>query len=77
MAGLTTIEAETIPTDTLRSVIQRVAIDMPKEASNLILDDADNVRASLFVALDGEHIRDLDQAAEGEELLLMPPMAGG
>ena len=77
MAGMSQIDAVVESSDTLRSLIQRVGNDTPDAARALILDDAGDVRASLFVALDGEHVRDLDQSASGNELLLMPPMAGG
>lgn len=76
-AGKTGVEAETADGDTIRTVIERTAGALTSEARALILDDAGAVRASLFVAIDGEHTRDLDQAATANELLLMPPMAGG
>ncbi len=77
LADQSQIDTQLVSGESLRALIQRVAINISDEARKLILDDSGDVRASLFVALDGEHIRDLDQPAGGSELLLMPPMAGG
>lgn len=77
MAGQQEIDTEVRSGESIAVLIQRIAKALPAEASSLMLDDSGEVRSSLFIALNGEHTRDLQQAASGSELLLMPPMAGG
>lgn len=76
-AGQSMIEISPEQGESLGALIQRAAISLPDAARHLILTDDGGVRSSLFVALDGVHTRDLDQSATADELLLMPPMAGG
>jgi molybdopterin converting factor small subunit len=77
MAGMRELETDVLSGESIASLVQRIAIELPEEARRLILGKDDEVRNSLFIAVDGEHTRDLAQAASGFELLLMPPMAGG
>lgn len=77
MAGQAQIETEVVSGESLSALIQRIATGTSDEARQLMVTDNGEVRSSLFVAVDGEHVRDLDQPAKGSELLLMPPMAGG
>jgi len=76
-AGVSETEITPHDGESLSGVIQRAAANLPEAARALILTDAGDVRNSLFIALDGDHTRDLDQPATANELLLMPPMAGG
>ena len=76
-AGMSNLEIEASGDETLRDVIQSAAQKLPEAAKALITDESGDVRASLFIAVDGEHTRDLDQPATANELILMPPMAGG
>lgn len=71
------VEVDILESQTLTDVIQAAAQNLPDAARNLILNDDGSVRASLFIAADGEHTRDLAQPATATELTLMPPMAGG
>jgi len=63
--------------ESIHTLIQRLAHSLPDEAQHLLLADDGSVRPSLFVALDNTHLHNLDTPATGNELILMPPMAGG
>lgn len=76
-AGVSGVEVNTADGETLADVMERVAMGLPESARALMLDDAGDLRSSLFVAVDGVHTRDFSQPADGDEVLLMPPMAGG
>ena len=60
-------------------LIQQLASTFPAEAKSLLVSDDGSVRSSLFVAIDGQHLRDYTTIipTTAIEFMLMPPMAGG
>ncbi|NWK54365.1 MoaD/ThiS family protein [Verrucomicrobiaceae bacterium N1E253] len=64
---------------TVADLIQQICKRLPQEAQQLILHSDGSLRQSLFVAIDDNHLRDLNTLIppNTKELILMPPMAGG
>lgn len=78
VAGLQSEELATRPDMKLSAVIREIAVTKSPDVQRFLLDTDGAVRQSLFVALNGEHVRDFDQPiGDATEILLMPPMAGG
>ena len=78
-SGQHSIEIEVSGNNSIEMLIQQLASTLSAEASALLLSDDGSVRSSLFVAIDGKHLRDYTSIIpeDTRELMLMPPMAGG
>ncbi len=78
-SGQHSIEKEITENTSIEMLIQQLSSTLPAEASALLLSDDGSVRSSLFVAIDGKHLRDYTVTipTTTRELMLMPPMAGG
>ena len=78
VAGLTSEERDVSPETTIEELILEVAKSKPAGVSRFLTDGEGNVSKSLFVVVDDEHALDYNVKLKGaQELLLMPPMAGG
>lgn len=70
------VEPDALVTDVLKSI----ATDENDQFRELVLDNDGECGSTLFVAIDGEHIR-LDADATipdgAREMVVMPPIAGG
>ena len=70
------VVAGTVVTDLLKTL----AADDGEQFRRLVLDENGECGSTLFVALDGEHLR-LDAVAtipdSAREMVVMPPIAGG
>jgi molybdopterin converting factor small subunit len=64
---------------TVEALIVEIAQSLPPAAQELLLNADQTVRATFFVALDGEHLRDYSTTipTHAKEIMLLPPMAGG
>lgn len=78
-SGQHSIDKDISENTSIELLIQQLATTLPDESKALLLNDDDSVRVSLFVAIDGKHIRDYLTIipTTTHELMLMPPMAGG
>ena len=78
VAGLSEEKMELSPTLSIADAVVAIAKAKGVSVAKFLVDADQQVRSSLFVALDGVHQADLSQPlGEAREILLMPPMAGG
>jgi len=78
VAGLNSEEREVTDGTTVASLISEIAAGMPQEVAKFLIDSDGKVNSSLFVAVDNDHVLDMNTPLkDARELLLMPPMAGG
>jgi molybdopterin converting factor small subunit len=78
-SGLSSIAHELTESTSVEALVHQLADQLPEEAKSLLVNNEGSVRKSLFVAIDGEHLRDYSTviSTDAKELMLMPPMAGG
>jgi|MDTC01.3.fsa_nt_gb molybdopterin converting factor small subunit len=65
--------------DTVLGLVSRVAKRHGEAFQKLVFQDDGSIECTLFMALDGEQVTDLNQPilVHHRELMLMPPIAGG
>lgn len=78
VAGQTQEERAVNSEQSIASLIADIAKSQSAEVAKFLVDENGAVSASLFAALDGNHVLDYTApVGAASELLLMPPMAGG
>lgn len=78
-AGVARRELECAPHVHVSDVIVQIAADSDAELAGILLDESGRPRASLVVAVNGEHLvgGEPRMLADGDEVLLLSPVAGG
>lgn len=79
LAEQSSIHRDVGPHTTIADLIADISEQLPPQASTLLLNEDRTIRSSLFIAIDGQHFRDHSSIIppNTQEIMLMPPMAGG
>ena len=78
VAGLNSELREVSAEATVAEIVAEIAASHKADVARFLVDGDGGVNASLFVALDDDHVIDYTvKVGDAREILLMPPMAGG